>query len=338
MIQNRLILFFDLWMCFLRFSKSLLLLLLLNFFGDVIVAQHDPLFAFQEGMVQAENPSVIGVNYNFSNVDQIVINYNKQWLESPVGPKHVSMAADKVFLLNNSSLGAGINVRYMDFGGAYTSWRAGMGSRYQVKVSSGVRLFFGVSLNMEMYQANFGRVTIVDAGDPNLVSNYSQNIFSAPAGFSLLMGRESNFSYILFGSMNNVLRNSIPKSSIFDLKWNASVQLLNNYREKKSDMLSLNSIKVQANSDYGNIGKLAEGSVDFGIHLGEVQPQFRFGFYYRHDMTNLKFNSVGVKISVTPKDVSSLFGGLGYSLLTLGNSGNLGNVMGTFLGWQRVEN
>jgi hypothetical protein len=83
------------------------------------------------------------------------------------------------------------------------------------------------------------------------------------------------------------------------------------------------------------MSNLIEAHCDFGIHLSQQSPQFRLGFFYRHDVNEMKFNSIGIKLSITPKDIASVFGGLGYSLLTLGNSGNVGNVLGTYAGWQR---
>jgi hypothetical protein len=323
-------------------SLKTLLLVVILINSATIKAQYNQVNIFNEETEQTSNPSKIGLNYNFQNVDQLIVNYTKQWIDLPVGPKNMTICYNKVL----QNFGLGISMKSMDFGGAYSNIQGVIGGRYTLQFSRNSKLIMGVSGIVGQFQGDFSNATIINSNDPNFISFSNQKYIDGNFGCTYVSKNSSKFTKIISISKNSI--NSIAsQSNNTDKGWQSSVQMINNYKGKfTSNGCTLYSVQALYKSIYG-IGSVVQIESNLGIHFNTtptvtntIQSQnFRIGMYYSYDLTNSQFNSIGVKLSINPKfQMRSSFGGIGYSIMALGKSGSASNSIGTMFGVQKPVN
>ena len=331
-------------------NKSALLITLTVSIGIAALLFHNNTYGqyscvsiFTEGNDQALNPSKIGLNFNLKDVDQLIVNYNKQWIDLPIGPKNLTISYNKT--INN--LGFAASIKSLDFGGAFHNIQCVLGGRYKLKITEGHKVIFGISALVGQFQGNFSNTTVINLDDPNIFSFNNQTYLDGNVGITYVGGTNKKFSLALSASKNSVqsILSILSTPVTADNGWETSCQIINNYVDNKSSNgITLYSVKGIMRNTYG-IGRIAQIESDFGVHLSQrnsgqtsLQNQnFRIGAYYGLDLTNSQFNTFGVRLSINPQfKGKSAFGGLGYSVLALGKSGTAGNNVGSIVGFQKT--
>ena len=304
-----------------------------------IKAQYTQMNIFAEETELTSNPSKIGYNYNFQNVNQLVVNYTKQWLDLPVGPKSMNLSYNKVV----KNIGLGVSVNSMDFGGAFSNIQGIIGARYSLRLIQNSKLILGISGIAGQFQGDFSNSNFINANDPNFISFSNQKYIDGNFGCTLIGKNNKNFTKIISVSKNSI--NSIAnQNNNTDNGWQSSITIINNYKgNKTSNGCTLYSLQAKYKNIYG-IGSIIQVESNLGIHFtpqnafsNTLESQnFRIGAFYSYDMSNAQFNSIGVKLSINPKfSERSSFGGIGYSVMALGNSGNASNSIGSMFGIQK---
>jgi hypothetical protein len=304
-----------------------------------IKAQYTQMNIFAEETELTSNPSKIGYNYNFQNVNQLVVNYTKQWLDLPVGPKNMTLSYNKIV----KNIGLGVSVYSMDFGGAFSNIQGIIGGRYSLPLVQNSKLIFGISGIVGQFQGDFSNTSLINANDPNFVSFNNERYIDGNFGCTYIGKDDKNFTKIISLSKNSI--NSIAQqNSNTDNGWQSSVTIINNYKgNKTSNGCTLYSLQAKYKNIYG-IGSILQLESNIGIHFNPqsqfsntLQTQnFRIGTFYSYDISNAQFNSIGIKLSINPKfSGRSSFGGMGYSVMALGNSGNASNSIGSMFGIQK---
>jgi hypothetical protein len=321
---------------FLRLVSCAAMLL----FNNQVRGQYNSVSIFNEGNEQITNPSKIGLNYNLKDVDQLILNYNKQWVDLPIGPKNLAITYNKI--ISNFAFAA--SIKTLDFGGAFNNIQCIIGGRYKLKISNTQKIIFGISGIAGQLQGDFANTTILNVDDPNFFSFNNQRYIDGGMGITYICGSDKKFSIALAASKNSIA-SVLGNNPNFDNGWETSSQIINNYNSSNlSTGFSLYSLKGILRNTYG-IGQIIQIETDFGIHfsqnnqiLSSLQTQnFRVGAYYGYDLTNSQFNAFGIRISFNPQNQGkSAFGGLGYSVLALGKSGAAGNNVGSFVGFQKA--
>ena len=304
-----------------------------------IKAQYTQMNIFAEETELTSNPSKIGCNYNFQNVNQLVVNYTKQWLDLPVGPKNMTLSYNKAV----KNIGLGVSVYSMDFGGAFSNIQGIIGGRYSLPLVQNSKLIFGISGIVGQFQGDFSNTSLINANDPNFVSFNNERYIDGNFGCTYIGKDDKNFTKIISLSKNSI-KSIAQQNSNTDNGWQSSVTIINNYKgNKTSNGCTLYSLQAKYKNIYG-IGSIIQLESNIGIHFSPqsqfsntLQTQnFRIGAFYSYDMSNAQFNSIGVKLSVNPNfSGRSSFGGIGYSVMALGNSGNASNSIGSMFGIQK---
>jgi len=179
-------------------SKSIIFIFMLILLSIEVVAQQDPIFTQYMHNPVSINPAYAGSRGTLNMVGM----HRQQWVGLDGAPKTLSLSVNSPFL--NYNVGIGLSLLYDVIGpvkqtGLYADYA------YHLKVSSGVKLAFGLKGGVNIYDINLTGLS----GDPNdeLVNlNGYQKLYLPNFGFGTYL--YSNRFYLGL-SIPKMLQNSL---------------------------------------------------------------------------------------------------------------------------------